>query len=209
MDTVAVCDLEPVAIEGLRRLFESDGKFCLAAAENSLVEGLGAILECRPAVLILDKALGNLAVVDCLRMLRTVPERIAVVVWGDSISEPEALRFLHAGAAGVLLKTSRLASILACIRAVASGETWMDSEMLEETECPSYSLHSPLTPRESQVMNEVERGMKNKEIAQVLGIQVGTVKIHLKHIFEKTGTRGRYGLALLGLKEKGLLASLT
>ena len=36
-----------------------------------------------------------------------------------------------------------------------------------------------------------------------LGICPGTVKIHLKHIFEKTGVRGRYGLALSGLKEKG------
>jgi hypothetical protein len=49
--------------------------------------------------------------------------------------------------------------------------------------------------------------MKNKEIGEKLGIRTGTVKIHLKHIFEKTGIRGRYGsgLALSGLKEKGLL----
>jgi len=42
--------------------------------------------------------------------------------------------------------------------------------------------------------------------AAILGIRSGTVKIHLKHIFEKTGIRGRYGLALSGLREKGLLA---
>jgi DNA-binding NarL/FixJ family response regulator len=47
--------------------------------------------------------------------------------------------------------------------------------------------------------------LKNKEIGEKLGIRTGTVKIHLKHIFEKTGIRGRYGLALSGLKEKGLL----
>jgi two-component system nitrate/nitrite response regulator NarL len=62
-----------------------------------------------------------------------------------------------------------------------------------------------LTARELQVMELVERGMKNRDIGDVLGIRTGTVKIHLKHIFEKTGIRGRYGLALSGLKEKGLL----
>jgi DNA-binding CsgD family transcriptional regulator len=48
--------------------------------------------------------------------------------------------------------------------------------------------------------------MRNREIASTLGIGTGTVKIHLKHIFAKTGIRGRYGLALAALKEKGLLA---
>jgi DNA-binding NarL/FixJ family response regulator len=56
-------------------------------------------------------------------------------------------------------------------------------------------------------MDLVERGYKNREIGHSLGIRTGTVKIHLKHIFEKTGIRGRYGLALSGLKNKGLLAA--
>jgi DNA-binding NarL/FixJ family response regulator len=54
-------------------------------------------------------------------------------------------------------------------------------------------------------MDLVERGLKNKEIGDNLGIRTGTVKIHLKHIFEKTGIHGRYGLAISGLKHKGLL----
>ena len=65
---------------------------------------------------------------------------------------------------------------------------------------------SRLTDRERQITELVERGMRNREIGRALGIQTGTVKIHLKHIFEKTGVRGRYGLALSGLKEKGTLS---
>ena len=44
--------------------------------------------------------------------------------------------------------------------------------------------------------------MKNKDIAVALGIRTGTVKIYLKHIFEKTGIRGRYGLALSSLRSR-------
>jgi DNA-binding CsgD family transcriptional regulator len=57
-------------------------------------------------------------------------------------------------------------------------------------------------------MDLVEQGMKNREIAHIMGIKTGTVKIHLKHIFEKTGIRGRYGLALSALRERGLASKI-
>ena len=59
-----------------------------------------------------------------------------------------------------------------------------------------------MTAREQQVLGLVEQGCRNKEIAYELGIRPGTVKIHLKHIFEKTGVRGRYGLALNVLRDR-------
>ena len=65
---------------------------------------------------------------------------------------------------------------------------------------------SELTAREQQVLELVEKGCKNKEIALELGIPPGTGKIQPKHIFEKTGVRGRYGLALTSLKEKGMVS---
>jgi DNA-binding CsgD family transcriptional regulator len=65
---------------------------------------------------------------------------------------------------------------------------------------------SALTVREVEIAALVEQGLRNRDIARLLGIQTGTVKIHLKHIFEKTGVRGRYGLALNGLRQKGALA---
>ena len=58
----------------------------------------------------------------------------------------------------------------------------------------------PLTPREQQVAELVSKGMKNREIAEALSIATGTVKIHLMHIFEKTGIRDRFELALHGLR---------
>jgi DNA-binding NarL/FixJ family response regulator len=66
---------------------------------------------------------------------------------------------------------------------------------------------SQLTPREHEVAELVERGLKNRDIGRRLGIQTGTVKIHMKHIFEKTGVHGRYDLALTGLRQKGTLAT--
>lgn len=205
MDTIAVCATEPIAVEGLRSLLEAAEGLRVIVTETSLADGLDAVKDLHPTILLVDKALGFQAVMDCPTALRKSNCETAVIVWGASFPEAEALRFLQAGAAGILRKTARLDVLLTCLRAVARGATWMEEQALQETEHPSRRRHSPLTARELQVMELVEHGLKNKEIGDKLGIRTGTVKIHLKHIFEKTGIRGRYGLALSGLKEKGLL----
>jgi len=208
VETVAVCDTESIAIQGLRSLLEKSDDLRVIAAGSSLVDGMEAIRDLQPSILIVDKAFGTSAVVEWMTALRTLGQRIAVVVWGSSMSQPEALRLLQSGAAGVVRKTASLETVLECLRTVASGSNWMEDEMLREMDRPVRSGHSPLTSREAQVMELVERGLKNKDIAENLGIRIGTVKIHLKHIFEKTGIRGRYGLAISGLKEKGLLGGI-
>ena len=206
VNTVAVCDTEPIAIEGLRALLESADELRVVASESSLVDGMDAVRLLRPSLLMLDKAFGIHAVMNFLKALRAMSSHTAVIVWSFSFSESEALRFLQAGAAGVVRKTASLDTLMNCIRAVVSGNTWMEEKMAGEADRPVRSGRSPLTARELQVMELVERGLKNKDIGASLGIRTGTVKIHLKHIFEKTGIRGRYGLAISGLKEKGLLA---
>jgi DNA-binding NarL/FixJ family response regulator len=206
VETVAVCDTEPIAIEGLRSLLESADGLRLVAAETSLVDGMDAARELQPSILLVAKDFGTRSVLDCLKALHKAGDRTQVVVWGGSMPEAEALRLLQAGAAGVIRKTAPLQSLLSCLRSVAAGTTWMEEDLLREPDRPVRLARSPLTARELQVMDLVERGLKNKDIGTSLGIRTGTVKIHLKHIFEKTGIRGRYGLALSGLKEKGLLS---
>ena len=207
MDSVVVCDTEPIAMEGLRSLLESAEGMCVIATETSLEGGMEAVRELQPTVLVMDKSFGIQAVMECLRTLRHMEFRTAAVVWSVALSEAEAMRLLQAGAAGVVHKTAELDTLLDCIRQVAGGSTWMEEDLVATPDQPVRTGRSALTARELQVMELVERGMKNKEIAIALGIRTGTVKIHVKHIFEKTGIRGRYGLALSGLKEKGRMVA--
>lgn len=208
MSTVAICDTEPIAIEGIRCLLEANGGPKVVSTEFAIEDGVEAVRELRPSLLVVDRAFGSHLVMDWLRVLRSEQLPTTVVVWGSPISESEALRYVQAGAGGVVRKTARLNDVLTCIRTVLSGGTWMEYSLLPEMEMVVRSGRSALTAREMQVMQLVERGLKNKEIGESLGIQTGTVKIHLKHIFEKTGIRGRYGLALNGLKQKGLAGAM-
>jgi two-component system nitrate/nitrite response regulator NarL len=202
--TVAVCDTEPIAMEGLRSLLQGCEDLRIVAAEESLLAGMDVVRQYVPCIAVMDKAFGIHAVMDWIRRLRNSGTR--PVVWGAAITEAEAIRLVQAGAMGVVRKNAGLLSLLACLRAVASGTTWMDECVYRESERGLRGHRSNLTSRELQVVELIERGMRNKDIGNALGIQAGTVKIHLKHIFEKTGIRGRYGLALSGLREKGLLS---
>jgi DNA-binding NarL/FixJ family response regulator len=201
--TIAICDTEPVAVEGLRSLLETADWLRVVAADSSLEDSMESVCDLHPGIVIVEKTLGLGAVVDWIAALRAADSPPAVVVWSALLSESESLRLLQAGASGVIRKTASLDATLACLRAVARGETWVQDYMFPSADAPAHSWNPRLTSRELQVLALVEHGMRNKDIAQALGISAGTVKIHLKHIFEKSGIHGRYGLAVSALKDRG------
>jgi DNA-binding NarL/FixJ family response regulator len=93
--------------------------------------------------------------------------------------------------------------MLECLREVATGQIWMPhsdqaARFLERKEA------SRLTPREKEVVRLICRGFRNKQIAENLHITPGTVKVHLMHIFEKTGLKDRLALAVHGRELAGV-----
>jgi|SRR5579871_699462 len=205
--TVMACETQPVTAEGLRNAVASSGDLEYLDTEYSLEQTRAVALREKPDVVVIDKGFGMRAVLDWIHELRLLDAFPDVVVWGVSMTEAEALRLLQAGAHGIVRKTAEVGTVLACLRTVASGRSWMEDAVFRDSFTPAnHGAHSELTAREQQVLQLVEQGFKNKEIAMELGIRPGTVKIHLKHIFEKTGVRGRYGLAINGLKDKGLVS---
>lgn len=199
--TVIICDTQPVTIGGVRALLVEQPDLDLIGEAGSLLAGMELVRKRVPELLIVDKAFGLRAVVDWISHLSGHGRATSTVVWGSPLTQFEALRALEAGALGVLAKSTSPNLLLNCLRTVATGETWMEN-VIRAPDTPGPMNRPGLTQREVQVAELVEQGLRNKEIARALGISPGTVKIHLKHIFEKTGVRGRYGLALVGLREK-------
>src|SRR5262249_28940032 len=148
----------------------------VVAAENSLAGGIDAVRDLSPSLLIVDKSFGSQAVLDWISGLGVSDLPTTIMVWSSAPSESEGGRFLQAGANGIVRKTTGLQTLMRCICAVAGGGTWMDDALMPESGRPVRSSTSPLTGRELQVMDLVERGFKNREIALSLGIQTGTVK---------------------------------
>lgn len=96
LNTVAVCDSEPIAIEGLRSLLESAESLRVVAAESTLMDGMDAVNELRPSILVVDKTFGYQALADCLAALRSSRMAVATIVWGSTFSEAGSSA-LHSG----------------------------------------------------------------------------------------------------------------
>ncbi|HWR49515.1 MAG TPA: response regulator transcription factor [Bryobacteraceae bacterium] len=190
---LVISDVQPATALGLRTLFAGTAGIQIAAV-TSLPGDCVRAANARPgSVALVDKAFGAQAIGVVIGELRDIAD---CIVWGVSASEGETVRFLRLGAKGVLSKTANLDVVVHCVRAVADGLTWTEVRPRPvKARLPRHAL----TGREREIMDLVGRGMKNREVAGELGIQPGTVKVHLKHIFEKTGVADRYELALAGL----------
>jgi two-component system, NarL family, nitrate/nitrite response regulator NarL len=199
--TVTIAETQPVLVEGVRSILSATARYTLIDAVASLDAVTRVMLTANPRIAIVDKAFGMPALTEWLTRVQD-HNGFSAVVWGNSLNDAEALRLLKSGARGVIRKTAPATSLLACLDSVAGGSTWMEDALFQQSMRYEPSGRSDLTVREQQVLSLVEQGLRNKEIAAELGIRPGTVKIHLKHIFEKTGVRGRFGLALSGLRER-------
>jgi DNA-binding NarL/FixJ family response regulator len=108
-----------------------------------------------------------------------------------------AYQAVEHGIRGILRKTLPLEAMITCLLIVAAGGRWFD-EALEAALRTVTTVH--LTPRESQIVNLLTTGLKNKEIATSLFLSEGTVKVYLSRLFHKLGVKDRFELALYGLK---------
>ena len=120
-----------------------------------------------------------------------------VVLWLHEIAAESAFRAKECGVRGILRKSLPSEMILKCVQRVYEGELWFE-KTLTDTFLSGKTVR--LSRRENQLISLVSQGLKNKEIATVLDITEGTVKVYLSRLFEKVGVRDRYELALFGLR---------
>jgi DNA-binding NarL/FixJ family response regulator len=97
--------------------------------------------------------------------------------------DEDIYKALQAGAQGYVLKSSSGEKLIPALRAVAAGQRWIPKDVAGRL--ASRNAFEELTPREKQVLNELAKGLANKEIADVLNITEHTTKDHLKSILAK------------------------
>ena len=97
--------------------------------------------------------------------------------------DDDIYKALQAGAQGYVLKSSPGEKLIPALRAVAAGHRWIPKEV--SSRLAERNSFEDLTPREMQVLDQLAKGLANKEIADVLNITEHTAKDHLKSILAK------------------------
>lgn len=111
-------------------------------------------------------------------------------------------RAIQAGARGYVLKNSTGEDLIPALRAVAAGQKWIPKEI--STRLAARKMFEELTPRELEVLQQMAKGLANKEIGDVLKITEHTVKDHLKNILGKLRVADRTEAVTVAL-QRGII----
>ena len=122
---------------------------------------------------------------------------LRLVLIGRNIPIEFAYQAARAGASGVVRRPCAVEELTACIQGVAVHGTWFDDTLMKSL---LSAREVSLSRRESQLVEALAHGLKNKEIASSLGISEGTVKVYMSKLFDKLCVKDRFELALYGLR---------
>ncbi|WP_283137175.1 LuxR C-terminal-related transcriptional regulator [Rhizohabitans arisaemae] len=191
----------------LRAVLSRAAEFALAGAAVSVAEARKAVLQHRPEILLCEVEVAGQSGLELCRWARFSSPRTATVILTSHDDSLLAQSTMAAGASGYLLKVSPPEDLLFYLGRVATGQQVLD-ERVGRSRTNLWELDPQrrfgLSPRESEVLEEIVLGMDNRSIAKRLCIAHDTVKSHVKAILRKIGARDRaHAVALvLGARQR-------
>lgn len=182
------------AIEALLR----DTEFEIVGMAGTGQATLDEIDRLKPDLLLLDLQMPDRNGLDVLRHIKAGKSAMRVVLLTAAIDDSALLEAKALKVHGIVLKNSDPAFLIDCLDSVRAGRNWIDPELNARARMLAAGGGGgvSLAPRERQLIGFVRRGLRNREIAEELGVTEGTVKAYLHAIFEKLGVGNRTELAI-------------
>lgn len=196
--SVLLVDDQDLVRSGLRRILRRKDGFVIAAECADGDEVPDAVRQHRPDVVVMDLRMKRVDGIEATRQVTTAggPPVLALTTFNDDELLSGALR---AGAAGFVLKDSSAEELIRAVRAVSSGDSYLDPAVTSRVLTTYRKAAKPsnadavsgLTARELDVLVLIAKGRSNSEIAEELSISGLTVKSHIGRIFVKLDLRDR------------------
>jgi DNA-binding NarL/FixJ family response regulator len=188
--TVVIGRFEDLAARGLRSLLAEQANMQLVAADVELDAFDAALAEHEPQVAIVN--FGSLRTPVEINRLHTAHPTTRLLVLANRPTPSECSQMLAFGATACLSKETQGRDILNAIHLASRG-----LHVLPRTDAPEPLGPALLTPREAHVLEHLQAGRSNAEIALALSVSVETIRTHRRNIYRKLGVRTRRELASL------------
>ncbi len=199
---LVIADDHPMIVTGIQSVLAGTSYKIVATAPDG-VTALDAVEAHKPDVLLLDMQMPKATGIDVLRKLRADRSNLKVVILSANLEDEALVEAIRLGVDGIVLKESAQDVLLKCLDSVVAGKRWIDRELLERAldvtlnaGSPTASIYKQMMPKERALVDLVAKGLRNRDIAETLGITEGTVKVYLHRIYQQVGVSSRTELAI-------------
>src|SRR5215831_8316903 len=201
---VIVADTQAIFRAGLRKIFALEDDIRVVGQAETLTQTQSAVTKFSADILIFEAALTPNPMDAVVELMRQNPQ-LRVVVVTPGANEELTLELFRRGVHGIVSREVEPELLVECLRKVAAGENWLDSQGVrwvleayrnQSSRPPGARPKVQLTPKETLIVSCVTQGMKNKEIVIRVGTTEQVVKNYLRKVYDKLGVADRLELAL-------------
>ncbi|ELL9329215.1 response regulator [Vibrio fluvialis] len=204
---VMLVDDHPLMRRGINQLLSLEDEFEVVAEASNGTEAIALAHEVEPDMILLDLNMKGMSGLDTLKALRTDGSSATIVILTVSDSAADIEAIVRAGADGYLLKDTEPDQLVELLKdAVHGNKAYSDvvAAYLRDRQ-DQTDVFDLLTVREAQILGEVAKGYRNKQIADRLFISESTVKVHMKSLLKKLRVPSRTAATVLFLERYGEL----
>jgi DNA-binding NarL/FixJ family response regulator len=199
---VLTADDHAVVRAGIAAMIANEADMVVVAEASDGAEAVARYAEHAPDVVLMDLRMPALDGASAIRAIRAGDPAARIVALTTYEGDADIHRALSAGACAYLVKDVLGAELVRAIRGAADGKRVIPAAVASRL--AEFTPRVDLTGREVEVLRLVAKGLRNREVARVIGRTEGTVKAHLKNIHEKLGVEDRTEAVTLAL-QRGII----
>ena len=186
---VLIVDDHSVVRRGLAAIIDMEEDAVVVGQAGDGTEAIELWNSLKPDVVLMDLRMPGMEGVEAIRRIRAEDAEAGIIVLTTFDHDEDIYAGLRAGAKAYLLKDVEPEELFRCIRAVHSGEAYLQPKVAAKL--AQRVQEEPLTDREEQILKLLAEGKTNRAIGQVLHISESTVKSHMKSLFVKLDVTSR------------------